>query len=72
MRSYFRFLWNHKSLTAIQIVGISIALSFAIPAISLMVELWQMDHDNSRYKDIYGVKTAGTMSFAGEDKYIMD
>ena len=72
MRSYFRFLWNHKSLTAIQIVGISIAMSFAIPAVSLMVELWQMDHDNSRYKDIYGVKTAGTMSFAGEDKYIMD
>ena len=72
MKSYFRLLWKHKSLTVIQILSISIALSFAIPAVSLMLELQKMNHDNPRYKDIYGVKTAGTMSFAEEDKYFID
>lgn len=72
MKSYFRFLWRRKSLTIIQMLGISIALSFSIPAVSLMLELQKMDHDNPRFKDIYGVKVAGTMSFAGEDEYFMD
>lgn len=72
MKTFFRFLWEHKSLTVIQILSISIALSFAIPAVSLMLELQKMNHDNPQYKDIYGVKTAGTMSFAEEDKYFID
>ncbi|MDO4215630.1 MAG: hypothetical protein Q4D12_06920 [Bacteroidales bacterium] len=42
MKSYIKFLKRNKSLTLIQVLGISIALSFAIPAVSLLVELWQM------------------------------
>lgn len=72
MKSYFRFLWKHKSLTLIQILGVSLGLSFAIPAVSLLVKLWQMDHDNPEYRNIYGVCTAQTMSFASEDDYLVD
>lgn len=72
MKSYFKFLKRNKSLTLIQVLGISIALSFAIPAVSLLVELWQMDHDNPQYKNIYGVITCGTSSFQGEDQYFTD
>ena len=72
MKSYFRFLWKYKFLSVIQILGISIALSFAIPAASLLVELQQMKRDNPEYKDIYGVRSLSTMSFEDEDRYFLD
>lgn len=59
-------------MTLIQILGVSLGLSFAIPAVSLLVRLWQMDHDNPEYRNIYGVCTAQTMSFASEDDYLVD
>lgn len=72
MKSYFRFLLGHKSLTLIQILGITIALSFAIPAVNLLLSVQQMKHDNPDYKNIYGVKMSGTMSFEDEDIYLSE
>ncbi len=72
MKSYFRFLWKNKSLTLIQVLGISIALSFAIPAVSLMVEILQMKYDNPQYKTIYGVHTSQLGDFKSEDQYLVD
>lgn len=72
MKSYFRFLGRHKSLTIIQMLGVSIALSFAIPATSLLVELLQMNRDNPEYKNIYGVTAYTTTSFEDEDRYFTE
>lgn len=73
MKSYFRFLWRYKALTIIQMVGVSVALSFGIPMVSVFVEFNQMKRDNPRYEDIYGVECGvGAMSFKDEDRYFLD
>ena len=41
MKSYLKFLSRNKLYTAIEVLGISIALAFIIPLMSYVNDLWQ-------------------------------
>lgn len=53
MRTYLRFLKEHKFYTLIEIIGISVALAFIIPLLSYTNDLWRLDHENRDYDRIY-------------------
>ena len=53
MRTYLRFLKEHKLYTLIEIIGISVALAFIIPLVSYTNDLWKLDHANRDYDRTY-------------------
>ena len=53
MKTYLRFLRNHKLYTLIEFLGISVALAFIIPLMSYVNDLWNVDHGNRDYDRIY-------------------
>ncbi len=53
MRTYLRFLKEHKLYTLIEILGISVALAFIIPLLSYANDLWRIDHENKDYDRTY-------------------
>ena len=53
MKSYLKFLSRNKLYTAIEVLGISIALAFIIPLMSYVNDLWQVNHENRDYERIY-------------------
>ena len=55
MKSYLRFLGRNKRYTAIQVVGLSVSLSFVIILASWLVNIVKMGHENPDYEDIYAV-----------------
>ena len=53
MKTYLRFLRNHKLYTLIEFLGISVALAFIIPLMSYVNDLWNVDHGNRDFDRIY-------------------
>ena len=55
MKSYLRFLGRNKLYTAIEVVGLSIAIAFAIPMLCYnnSIRLTSKGHEN--YENIYSV-----------------
>ena len=65
MKSYLRFLGRNKLYTAIEVVGLSLALAFLIVLGSVLIEKSQVN-DNIKYADeIYSLATTGEYSSVG-------
>ena len=55
MKSYLRFLSRNKLYTAIEVVGLSLALAFLIPCISFYTSLREIKEGHENYQNIYGI-----------------
>lgn len=53
MKSYFRFLWRNKLYTAIEVVGMAIALSFVVFIGSFVIREYTTDVEIKRQGNIY-------------------
>ena len=61
MKSYLRFLSRNKLYTAIEVVGLSLALAFVIPLINVIADKYERSHAHERYEDIYAVGYMGNL-----------
>jgi len=61
MKSYLRFLSRNKLYTAIEVVGLSLALAFVIPLINVIADKYERSHAHERYEDIYTVGYMGNL-----------
>ena len=61
MKSYLRFLGRNKLYTAIEIVGLSLALAFVIPLINVVADKYERSRAHERYEDIYAVSYLGNL-----------
>ena len=61
MKSYLRFLSRNKLYTAIEIVGLSLALAFVIPLINVIIDKHERSHAHERHEDIYAVGYLGNL-----------
>ena len=55
MKSYLRFLSRNKLYTAIEVVGLSIAIAFAIPMLCYNNSVRQISKGHDNYENIYSV-----------------
>ena len=53
MKSYFRFLSRNKLYTAIEVVGLSVALAFVLLIGSYIWQQYSISHENPDYDRIY-------------------
>ncbi len=53
MKSYIRFLSRNKLYTAIEVVGLSLALAFVIPLISYYTNIAKISKGHENYENIY-------------------
>ena len=58
MKSYLRFLSRNKLYTAIEVVGLSLAIAVAIPLICHITAVMKVNHSHPDYKDIYSLSAA--------------
>ena len=65
MKSYLRFLRRNKLYTAIEVVGLSIALAFLIVLGSILIEKSQVNDDIKYADEIYSLATTGEYSSVG-------
>ena len=61
MKSYLRFLSRNKLYTAIEVVGLSLALAFVIPRINVVADKYERSRAHERYEDIYAVGYLGNL-----------
>ena len=61
MKSYLRFLGRNKLYTAIEVVGLSLALAFIIPLVNVLADKYERTHAHERWDDIYVVAYMGNM-----------
>ena len=61
MKSYLRFLGRNKLYTAIEVVGLSLALAFVIPLINVVADKYERSRAHERYEDIYAVSYLGNL-----------
>ena len=59
MKSYLRFLGRNKLYTAIEVVGLSLALAFLIVLGSILIEKSQVNDDIKYADEIYSLATTG-------------
>ena len=55
MKSYLRFLSRNKLYTAIEVVGLSIAIAFVIPLIGYYTTIDQVSKGHDNYENIYSL-----------------
>ena len=55
MKSYLRFLSRNKLYTAIEVVGLSLAMAFVIPLINYYTSLSEITKGHDNYENIYGM-----------------
>ena len=55
MKSYLRFLSRNKLYTAIEIVGLSLALAFVIPMICFYTDIARISKGHENYENIYSL-----------------
>ena len=55
MKSYLRFLSRNKLYTAIEVVGLSLALAFVIPMICFYTNIARISKRHENYKNIYSL-----------------
>lgn len=64
MKSYLRFLSRNKLYTAIEVVGLSLALAFAIPTINWVIQYQQSRHAYEDYANTWTLTKLGRMGSA--------
>lgn len=73
MKSYLRFLSRNKLYTAIEIVGLSLALAFAIPVINWFIQYQQSRHAYEDYANTWTLTKLGRIGSApGLGSYLKD
>ena len=58
MKSYLRFLSRNKLYTAIEILGLSVAIAVAVPLLSYLLKVNEFNHAHPDYKNIYSLSVA--------------
>lgn len=59
MLSFLRFLFRNKFYVIVEVIGISVAIAFTIPFLSLFSDKWDIDHGRD-YRRIYAVCPEGS------------
>lgn len=73
MKNYLRFLGRNKFYTAIEIVGLSIATAVAVPLLSYMLKINEVNHSHPDHEYIYSLSAAGLQcSSPGIGKYLQE
>jgi len=60
MIEYLRFLLRNKYYILVEIIGISLAIAFAIPMLSFFSDKWEIDHGRD-YRYIFAASPVGTL-----------
>lgn len=60
MIEYLRFLLRNKYYILVEIIGISLAIAFAIPMLSFFSDKWEIDHGRD-YRYIFATSPVGTL-----------
>lgn len=60
MTEYLRFLLRNKYYILVEIIGISLAIAFAIPMLSFFSDKWEIDHGRD-YRYIFAASPVGTL-----------
>ncbi|MBO5814633.1 MAG: ABC transporter permease [Bacteroidales bacterium] len=55
MKSYLRFLSRNKLYTAIEILGLSVAIAVAVPLLSYLLRLNEVNHAHPHHENIYSL-----------------
>ena len=58
MKSYIRFLSRNKLYTAIEILGLSVAIAVTIPLLSYMLKINETNHSHPDYENIYSLSAS--------------
>ena len=66
MKSYFRFLSRNKLYTAIEVVGLSVAIAVALPLLSYMLQVRRVNHSHPDHENIYSLSVARMQTSTGE------
>ncbi len=73
MKSYLRFLSRNKLYTAIEMLGLSVAIAVALPLLSYMLKINAVNHSHPDHEDIYSLSAVRLQcSSPGIGKYLMD
>ena len=59
MKSYLRFLSRNKLYTAIEVIGLSVAIAVAVPLLSYMLKVNTVNHSHPDHENIYSLSVAG-------------
>lgn len=60
MIEYLRFLLRNKYYIIVEIIGISIAIAFAVPLLSFFSDKWEIDHGRD-YKHVFAASPVETL-----------
>ena len=60
MIEYLRFLLRNKYYILVEIIGISLAIAFAVPMLSFFSDKWEIDHGRD-YRYIFAASPVGTL-----------
>ena len=66
MKSYFRFLGRNKLYTAIEVVGLSVAIAVALPLLSYMLQVRRVNHSHPDHENIYSLSISRMQTSTGE------
>ena len=58
MKSYLRFLSRNKLYTAIEILGLSVSIAVAVPLLSYLLRLNEVNHSHPHHENIYSLSVA--------------
>ena len=58
MKSYLRFLGRNKLYTAIEVVGLSVAIAVAVPLLSYLLRVNEFNHAHPDHENIYSLSVA--------------
>ena len=73
MKSYLRFLSRNKVYTAIEVVGLSLAIAIALPILSYMLQIRRVNHLHPEHESIYSLSVAQLqMSSRGIGPYLQE
>ena len=73
MKSYLRFLGRNKLYTAIEILGLSVAIAVTIPLLSYMLKVSETNRSHPDHENIYSLSAARMQcSSPGIGKYLQE
>ena len=60
MTEYLRFLFRNKYYILVEVIGISLAVAFAVPLLSFFSDKWEIDHGRD-YRQVFAASPVGTL-----------
>ena len=73
MKSYLRFLSRNKLYTAIEVIGLSVAIAICLPTLSYMVRLHRINRAHPDHESIYSLCVSRMQtSSPGIGKYLQE